>query len=183
VKLFHDTGVDGGMNSRLGRNVIQISRPCPVSWNDMQGDDRVRYCRHCSLHVYNLSAMRRADAEKLITETEGRLCVSFFFRRQDGTIITRDCEGWRLAARKVWRGTYAAIASIICVMLAPLGFASMSDSHKAAPPELCQQQQPERLTGGAPAPRMVLGEAVAPQPQQILGKVAASQPTTCPADK
>jgi hypothetical protein len=30
---------------------LHIAKPCPVSWADMKGDDRVRFCSHCSLHV------------------------------------------------------------------------------------------------------------------------------------
>ena len=52
--------------------VIDIPDPCPVDWNDMRGDERVRFCRHCALHVYNLSAMTRDAAERLVAEREWR---------------------------------------------------------------------------------------------------------------
>ena len=39
--------------------------------------------------------MSRTEAENLLTNSEGRLCVRFF-RRADGTILTQDCPvGWR----------------------------------------------------------------------------------------
>lgn len=56
----------------------------------MEGDDRVRYCSRCSLNVYNLSEMTRAEAEVLVQNHEGRLCKAFY-RRTDGTILTKDC--------------------------------------------------------------------------------------------
>src|SRR5215213_9953581 len=90
--------------------VLDIPQPCPVEWNDMRGDERVRFCGHCSLHVYNLSSMSREAAEALVAEREGRLCVRFF-RRADGTVITRDCENaWKRAAKKVSRFASAATA-------------------------------------------------------------------------
>jgi hypothetical protein len=56
----------------------------------MIGDERVRFCGQCELNVYNLSALTRTQAENLIGGTERRLCVRFY-RRRDGSIITRDC--------------------------------------------------------------------------------------------
>ena len=56
----------------------------------MIGDERVRFCGQCELNVYNLSAMTRTQAEDLIAGTERRLCIRYY-RRKDGSILTRDC--------------------------------------------------------------------------------------------
>ena len=72
---------------------VRIAAPCKADWNQMIGDDRVRFCGQCSLNVYNLSSMTKSDAESLIARNEGRLCVKFY-RRLDGSIITKDCPGW-----------------------------------------------------------------------------------------
>jgi hypothetical protein len=70
---------------------IRIASPCSASWDDMKGDDRVRFCGSCEKNVYNLSAMPRGDAEALLREREGEVCVRLF-RRADGTVITgEDC--------------------------------------------------------------------------------------------
>ena len=80
---------------------VRIANPCPVSWDAMTGDDRVRFCEQCSLNVYNLSAMTRPEAERLITATEGRLCARFY-RRADGTILTQNCPtGLRALKRRL----------------------------------------------------------------------------------
>ncbi len=42
------------------------------------------------MHVYNLSEMTSLEAENLVLEKEGKLCVRFL-RRKDGTILTQDC--------------------------------------------------------------------------------------------
>jgi hypothetical protein len=69
---------------------ISIASPCSASWDDMVGDDRVRFCGKCEKNVYNFSSMQSAEAEALIKEHEGNLCVRLF-RRQDGTVLTADC--------------------------------------------------------------------------------------------
>lgn len=86
----------------------------------MKGDERVRACAQCRLNVYNLSEMTKADAENLIREKEGRLCVRFF-RRFDGTILTKDCPiGLRAARLRVARLAASAVA-LVAVIVAGLG--------------------------------------------------------------
>jgi hypothetical protein len=83
---------------------LRIATPCSADWDEMSGDARVRFCGSCEKNVYNLSAMTRAEAEALVREREGRICVRLFQRR-DGTVITSDCpvalERQRLH-RRVW---------------------------------------------------------------------------------
>ncbi len=43
----------------------------------MTGDDRVRHCATCDRDVHNLSAMAREEAEALLRERTGPLCVRF----------------------------------------------------------------------------------------------------------
>lgn len=69
---------------------LRVASPCRESWEGMQGDDRVRHCGKCDKHVYNLSALEPQQAEALLREREGELCVRFF-RRADGTVMTSDC--------------------------------------------------------------------------------------------
>jgi hypothetical protein len=69
---------------------MKIASPCPASWEDMEGDDRIRFCDECELNVYNLSDMAEDAALKLVEEREGRLCVRFY-QREDGTVLTSDC--------------------------------------------------------------------------------------------
>ena len=102
-------------------DLIQIASPCPMSWHEMEGDDRVRFCEECSLNVYNLSGMKRAEAEALVTSTEGRLCVRYH-QRADGTIITRDCPiGLAAARRAVVR--LGGIVAAVCVALVSAAWA------------------------------------------------------------
>ncbi|HKP46186.1 MAG TPA: ankyrin repeat domain-containing protein [Pyrinomonadaceae bacterium] len=54
-----------------------IPEPCNADWQTMQGNNQVRFCEHCSLHVNNLSQMTRNQAERLINKSGGRLCVRY----------------------------------------------------------------------------------------------------------
>lgn len=74
---------------------IKIARPCRADWDAMSGDQRARFCGMCHKNVYDISRMSRVEAENLIREKEGRLCVRLY-RRADGTVITSDCPGRRL---------------------------------------------------------------------------------------
>ena len=94
---------------------VDVAAPCPARWEDMKGGERVRFCEQCRLNVYNLSSMERAEAERLVNETEGRLCVRFF-RRADGTMLTDDCPvGLVARARKELGRAVALIAGILGV--------------------------------------------------------------------
>jgi hypothetical protein len=88
---------------------LRIATPCSADWSEMSGDDRVRFCSHCSLNVYNLSAMSRGEAEALVAEREGRICVRFH-RRADGTVLSRDCPVGLSAVRQ---GTMRRLRSMI----------------------------------------------------------------------
>src|ERR1041385_596519 len=69
---------------------IYVASPCPADWEKMKGDARVRMCAQCNKHVFNLSGMTRAQAENVIVEKNGNLCVRYY-ERTDGTILLKDC--------------------------------------------------------------------------------------------
>jgi len=101
-------------------NHVRIATPCKADWDQMTGNERVRFCSQCTLNVYNLSGMTRADAESLIARTEGRLCVRFY-RRSDGSIITKDCPVGLRAIRRRMSNVAKAVSSAVMGLLAGLG--------------------------------------------------------------
>lgn len=89
---------------------IQIAKPCRADWDKMTGDQRARFCGSCHKNVYDLSQMTRADAQQLIQEKEGNVCVRLY-RRPDGTVITSDCPvGIAATPRPLWWGAVAVLA-------------------------------------------------------------------------
>jgi hypothetical protein len=79
---------------------LRIASPCQADWSQMKGDERVRFCGQCRLNVYNLSGMSRGEAEALVQKAEGRVCVRLW-KREDGTVLTRDCPVGIAAIRKL----------------------------------------------------------------------------------
>jgi len=105
-------------NPPLGK--IKIAAPCNAEWKWMYGDDRVRFCGQCNLNVFNLSAMKKEDAEDLIRRSEGRLCVRFY-RRRDGTILTENCPVGLQAIKDKFNRTRTHIIAAILAFLSYLG--------------------------------------------------------------
>ena len=82
---------------------VSVAAPCTAGWDNMVGNEQVRFCGQCNLNVYNLSGMTRQAAERVIAHTEGRLCIRYF-RRADGTILTKNCPvGLSAIRRRVTR--------------------------------------------------------------------------------
>jgi hypothetical protein len=67
---------------------ITIAAPCNADWEAMIGNDHVRFCEHCHLHVTNLSSMTRLQAMRLVERSRGRLCVRYI-QRANGEILTK----------------------------------------------------------------------------------------------
>lgn len=80
-------------------DAIEITSPCDVPWESLRGDERVRACGRCRKNVYNIEALTRIEALRLIRGREGRICVRLR-RRPDGTVVTGDCWARLRAARR-----------------------------------------------------------------------------------
>ncbi len=106
---------------------VSIASPCPVKFDQMPGDEKVRFCSLCHLNVYNISQMTRNEAEELL-ETNGENVCLRLYRRSDGTLITKDCpEGKKIADRI--RGRMRSIAAAIIAFLScGTAFAQQSNS-------------------------------------------------------
>src|SRR5262245_32206753 len=101
---------------------IKVATPCKASWEGMQGDERVRFCSLCRRNVYNISEMSRADATALISTSENRTCIRYY-RRRDGTVMTRDCPvGLRALRRRLFVMCSAGVILAISILLASIGF-------------------------------------------------------------
>lgn len=78
----------------------------------MAGDDVVRHCERCKKDVYDLSAMRTAEAEALLGR-DGEACVRLR-RRADGRVVTADCPPppiWSRASMQTGAAVALAVAA------------------------------------------------------------------------
>lgn len=138
---------------------VSVASPCSQDWNQMLGSERKRYCGDCKLNVYNLSGMTRDEAENLIMNAEGRLCVRFY-RRADGSVLTKDCPvGWQAVKRRVSR-TAAAAVSLFFGLLGGLGFATAFNQTK-------EIKMGRFLPVFSPTPdkRLIMGNIAMPTPK------------------
>lgn len=126
---------------------IRVASPCTASWDDMVGDDRVRFCGSCAKNVYDLSAMMREEAESFIRQAEGAACVRLA-RRADGRVVSNDCP---VGARK--KRVRLAIAGAVGATL--LGCAALAGAAKA---------------------REALAPAGATQHEHVMGKMEIAPP-------
>lgn len=111
---------------------LRLVDPCSVPWESMEGDHRVRYCGVCSLNVYDISALTRAEAKSLIAALEGRMCLRMT-RRLDGTVMTRDCpiELGKTRRRRSW---FAAVTTLLAlIVFGSWGNQSETPPQKSAP--------------------------------------------------
>ena len=170
---------------------VRVAAPCKVDWDQMIGNERVRFCSQCSLNVYNLSNMSRADAESLIARTEGRLCVRFY-RRSNGSIITKDCPIGLRAIRRRLSYAAKAISSAVIGLLAGLGVYGVVSSvvpvapqrtmgtlmvREIAPPDQVRVGQMVRKDPPTPEFRMgkILVKPIRHRPASSHGKNGASR--------
>lgn len=56
---------------------VEVKSPCNENWDDMKGNDRVRFCSHCAKDVNNLSEMSRKAATRLVRASDGNLCIRY----------------------------------------------------------------------------------------------------------
>ena len=158
---------------------LRVASPCRAPWENMDGDDRVRFCRECNRNVYNLSAMTEPEARRVVAEREGRLCVRFY-QRTDGTVLTSDCPVGGKRSFFV-SGARAALA----VAGAAVGISALSacDSAEGEPVRMGEplmgSPPVEDWDAGTPeqpnpehANDFIMGEMAMPPSQPLMGKIA-----------
>ena len=148
----------------LGR--VRVAAPCEEGWDEMRGDERVRFCARCSLNVYSLSAMTRREAERLVVSNEGRLCVRFY-RRKDGTILTQNCPTGLIKLKRRVSRAASAVAAALVSFLAGVGVSPVTEqrAEPVEPPPVVVTAEQEPLTEvlGAMSPM------ISPAGDQIVG--------------
>lgn len=150
-------------------NNLKIASPCSQDWNAMIGDERKRYCGECKLNVYNLSGMNKTEAENLIMNAEGRLCVRFY-KRSDGTVLTQNCPvGWakvKQRAKVSVTAAFSLIFSLVSGLLIVSGFRKEKENNG------------RDILMGAVAIETNSNVNVRPTPVPMMGNIAPIQSPT-----
>lgn len=160
---------------------VHIPSPCTADWSAMEGDERSRYCSECSLHVHNLAAHTREEADELLARRHGgeRVCVR----------LELDADGRPLTVedRRPGRAREAALA---LALGASLLAACRDTSDKAAvvepgtPGGACETELLGDVVLGEPVDEAALLEAEAREPsaEELLGRVAPGAPVGTPPE-
>ncbi|MEZ6057928.1 MAG: hypothetical protein R3C01_14615 [Planctomycetaceae bacterium] len=97
--------------------VLKIASPCTADWEEMTGDERVRFCGHCEKHVYNLTVMDPREVHELIERTEGKFCGRLY-QRADGTALATDCPVGLARMKRLWLRTLAVATTVAVAVIA-----------------------------------------------------------------
>ena len=57
---------------------VKVASACGENWEQMEGNDRVRFCSHCSKSVNNLSEMTRKEATRFVRKAGDTACIRYF---------------------------------------------------------------------------------------------------------
>ncbi len=158
---------------------LRIASPCKAPWENMDGDDRVRFCRECNRNVYNLSAMTAREARRVVAEREGRLCVRYYQRR-DGTVLTSDCPiGGKRSFLLAGAYSAAAVASVAAGITALSACNSVEDEPVRMGEPLIGTPPIEDRDAGTGEPdvpehpeELIMGDIEVPPQQPLMGKIA-----------
>lgn len=152
---------------------VKVASPCKERWDDMTGDEHVRFCGRCEKNVYDLSSLTAAQAEALLAERGESMCVRFF-RRSDGTVLTSDCPvGGR---KRFWRRT--AVAAVASGMAAVGIGMAWTTTATMGEPIMGAQEFVEELGGAPPSHHM---SARPPEPMDDVSVAADDPADTTPA--
>jgi len=137
---------------------LQISSPCPESWEKMAGSNRVRYCGRCNLNVYNLAVMSPPEIEALVRKTGGQLCGRLYMRG-DRKATLSDCKG---GARRRWIRRAVAVGVLLVLAAVSWMLRQIDTSDRSMHPPLIRKVlnwiDPE------PGRRIMMGKMVCPTP-------------------
>ncbi|HBP23887.1 MAG TPA: hypothetical protein DEA08_39675 [Planctomycetes bacterium] len=160
---------------------ISVASPCTESWEDMRGDDRVRFCGKCEQDVYRLTDLPRVEAYALLERARGgeEICVRYA-RRADGTIVTNDCPSTIQRGRggapllNVVKTVAAGLAATLGAGLSTGCFEDEPQPVTPAPTKTSQQQPTQQAPVDAPQQK-----PVEPVDHRIeMGEVALPAPDT-----
>lgn len=152
ARIRRDLASGGERESTIELPSLRLGFACKQRWEDMVGDDRVRACGGCDRPVFNLSAMTREEAERVLATRGLTPCVRFY-RRPDGTVMTTDCpagerrEKRRLAVVASSLATGATVAAPSLASAAPADpappVATPDSTEEAATPDPATQTTPD----------------------------------------
>lgn len=148
----------------------EIAAPCSAKWDEMTGDDKMRFCGECKLHVLNAAAMTDEEVMRALqrTLTGERVCMRLY-RRTDGTFLTRNCPKGLQLLRQRAQEAVRRVAALFSGTLALL----MACAASAAPGGNKQHGNDQ----AKPTWHCTVQGAAAPQPKKAQTSTGAANVT------
>lgn len=97
---------------------VKIASPCKVPLSEMEDRGNCFHCKSCDLNVYQFSKLTNSEIADLMNDNNEKLCIGIF-RREDGTIITKDCPLGLRDVGFIYRksGLIKAIAFVLIILM------------------------------------------------------------------
>lgn len=160
---------------------VSIKTPCPMKWDQMQGDASQRYCDQCKKHVHDFSEMDSGSVNELL-KSERSVCAKIR-RRPDGTIITKDSNDSsdRPILRRTWFTRISTLTASVAAILTLGGCREkqLQETTGIVAP-LPTAQAPELLgeieLGDVEIEELPTDKPASHPPQEILGRVGPIDP-------
>ena len=126
------------MSTEKSLRNITVNSPCLADWDQMIGNDQVRFCEHCDLKVHNISELTYSRAARLVAHSKGRLCVRYY-RDAEGVPITgRAPDKLHQISRRVSRLAAGALGATLSLSTAVAQTAQRPQANYSA------QAQPDK---------------------------------------
>lgn len=102
---------------------IKVNGSCSEKWEEMTGNNYVRFCSHCDKNVNDLSAMTRREALRVVRRAGGDLCVRYISDPRTGT---------PLFANNLYRITRRAPAIATGIITASISLSAMVQAQESS---------------------------------------------------
>ena len=142
--------------TELDRLIVKV--PWPMKWSEMDGNDQVRFCRHCAKSVYNFFEMTREEIEVVRRANPERLC-GILINDADGKLLTKDSD---LPPKKSFRFRFSILALILLMTALSPVMAVSPALYRWAKSKWSEWNAPKQITTIAPQDMPLGGVIILP---------------------
>lgn len=109
---------------------IVIDAPCKVGWDEMDGDEKVRFCGQCKKNVHNLSTIPTRELEEVLKRRKIEPTCVIMSRREDGSVKFDNCP---VVLRKARNHICKVAVNLLLIAAWPLALSADAQGLVGAP--------------------------------------------------
>lgn len=94
-------------------NHVRIQQPCSEDWDRMSGTEQIRFCRHCSKNVHDLTGLDRREAVRLVLRSKGRICLRLRTNGAGELVFRERVQQLHTIARRTSRFAAGAFTAVM----------------------------------------------------------------------